>query len=101
MMMQAVATIGCGIIIGFIFSWKFTLFILGAVPIMLVCGAMQIKIAKGFSGKNSKDLETAGKVSIFTSRHRPMLCCVHCETKQNNYPVFKSEKNCWAEHKYV
>lgn len=62
MMLQAVACVGVGLAIGFIYSWKFTLFILGIVPIMLMASAIQLKLAKGFSGKNKIDQENAGKV---------------------------------------
>lgn len=62
MILQAISCIGAGLAIGFIFSWKYTLFILGIVPIMLMAVAIQMKLAKGFSGKNNKELERAGKV---------------------------------------
>jgi len=62
MILQATSCIGVGLAIGFIYSWKYTLFILGIVPIMLTAVAIQIKLAKGFSGNNNKELEQAGKV---------------------------------------
>lgn len=62
MMLQAFACIGVGLVIGFVYSWKFTLFILGVVPFILMAAGIQMMLAKGFSGKNNKALENAGKV---------------------------------------
>jgi predicted MFS family arabinose efflux permease len=67
MILQAIGTISCGIVIGFIFSWKLTIFILGVMPFIFFAAMMQVKIAKGFSGKNNKNLETAGKVRLYIS----------------------------------
>jgi ABC transporter transmembrane region len=63
-MLQAVATIAVGLIIGFIFSWKFALFILGVMPFIMIGAGLQMRLAKGYSTKNKDQLETAGKVSI-------------------------------------
>jgi ATP-binding cassette, subfamily B (MDR/TAP), member 1 len=62
MMLQAAATITVGIVIAFIYSWKFALFVFGVMPFMLFGSVMQIRIAKGFSMKNKTELEEAGKV---------------------------------------
>jgi ABC-type multidrug transport system fused ATPase/permease subunit len=64
MMLQAAATIAVGLIIAFIYSWKFALFVFGNMPFLLLAAVMQIRIAKGFSMKNKAELEGAGKVSI-------------------------------------
>jgi len=63
MMLQGVASIIVGIVIGFIFSWKFALFIIGVMPFILLSAVVQIRLAKGFSSKNNEALEGAGKVS--------------------------------------
>jgi len=70
MLLQGFASIMVGIIIGFVFSWKFALFILGVMPLILLSAVVQIKFAKGFSGKNNEALEGAGKVS----NNFPHLC---------------------------
>jgi len=73
MMLQGVASISVGIIIGFAYSYKFALFILGVMPIILLSSVVQIRLAKGFSGKNNEALEGAGKVStIFLCTHFQM-----------------------------
>lgn len=62
MMFQSLASIGTGIIIGFVYCWQLALFIIGFMPFILIAGMLQMKIAKGFSGKNNAALEEAGKV---------------------------------------
>jgi ATP-binding cassette subfamily B (MDR/TAP) protein 1 len=62
MMFQSFASIGTGLIIGFIYSWELALFIVGFVPFFLIGGMLEMKIMKGFSGKNTA-LEGAGKVA--------------------------------------
>jgi len=65
LMLQAVATIAAGLVIGFIFSWKYALFILGVVPFVMIGAVLQMRIAKGYSNKNAHELESAGQVDIF------------------------------------
>lgn len=62
MLFQALASIGTGIIIGFVYSWALALFILGFMPFILLGSMLQMKIAKGFSSKGNELLEEAGKV---------------------------------------
>lgn len=62
MLFQAISSIGVGIIIGFIYSWKLTLLILCCLPLLVLGAMLEMKMAKGFSGKNDADLEEAGKV---------------------------------------
>jgi ABC-type multidrug transport system fused ATPase/permease subunit len=64
MIVQALATIVVGLIIAFIYSWKFALFVFGVMPFMLLGAVMQIRLAKGFSMKNMAKLVEAGKVRI-------------------------------------
>lgn len=65
MMLQAAATISVGVVIAFIYSWKFAFFVFGVMPFMLFGSMMNVRIAKGFSLKNKADLEEAGKVCVF------------------------------------
>ena len=65
MALQALGSLAVGIIIGFVFSWKFALFILGVMPFILVSAVVQMKLAKGFAGKNNEALEGAGKVNEY------------------------------------
>jgi ATP-binding cassette subfamily B (MDR/TAP) protein 1 len=62
MAFQSFASIGTGIIIGFIFSWELTLFIIGFIPFFLISGVLQMKVMKGFSSNDNAHLELAGKV---------------------------------------
>jgi len=73
-MVQALATLASGLIIGFIFSWKFALFILGVMPFIMIGAGLQMRIAKGFSNKNKSQLETAGKVQICVNFHNFSAC---------------------------
>ena len=61
-MIQSLSSIGTGIIIAFIYSWEFALFILGIAPLFLIAGLLQMKIYLGFAG--TETLEGAGQVSI-------------------------------------
>jgi len=63
MMLQAMAGVMVSMIIGFIFSWKFAFFALGVMPLILMSAIVQIKLAKGYAGKNDEALEGAGRVS--------------------------------------
>jgi len=62
-MCQSLASIGTGIIIGFVYGWQLTLFILAFMPLILIAGIAQMKLAKGFSAKGNEHLEDAGKVA--------------------------------------
>jgi hypothetical protein len=64
MILQTLSTIVVGLLIAFIYSWKFALFVFGVMPFILSGAVMQIRIAKGFSMKNMAELVEAGKVSI-------------------------------------
>lgn len=77
MLFQAISSIGVGIIIGFIYSWKLTLLILCCLPLLVLGAMLEMKMAKGFSGKNDADLEEAGKVAteaISNIRTVALLC---------------------------
>lgn len=57
------ASVGTGVIIGFVYSWKLTLVILGFIPFIIGAGLLQMKVIQGFSGEGQKALEGAGKVA--------------------------------------
>ncbi len=59
---STLASIGTGIIIGFIYSWKLTLGILAFVPFILAAGVLQMKMLGGFTKEGQEALENAGKV---------------------------------------
>jgi ATP-binding cassette subfamily B (MDR/TAP) protein 1 len=63
MVFQSLASIGVGIIIGLIYSWKLALFIIALAPLFLVAGFLEMQLMKGFSGGDSKAMEEAGKVN--------------------------------------
>uniref|UniRef100_X2B039 Bile salt export pump n=1 Tax=Capitella teleta TaxID=283909 RepID=X2B039_CAPTE len=61
---QSMASVGAGIVIGFVYSWKLTLLILGFLPFLVVGGILQMKVMQGYSGKGQEALEGAGKIAI-------------------------------------
>ena len=62
MFFQAVSSLGVGIIIGFVYSWKMTLLVLGCMPLLLIGAMLEMRLTKGFSGENNAALDKAGKV---------------------------------------
>ena len=62
MLLQSLGSIGVGIIIGFVFSWKLTLVILLFIPFIGIAGALEMKMFKGVAGENQEALGAAGKV---------------------------------------
>ena len=50
--------------IAFAYSWSLTLIIIGFVPIVMFAGALQVRAVTGFTKRNKKDLEEAGKISV-------------------------------------
>lgn len=61
-MFQGLASVGAGIAIGFAYSWKLTLLIVGFAPVMLASGAVQMKVMSGNKEANRAAMEDAGKV---------------------------------------
>ena len=72
-----VSNLGVGIIISFAFSWPITLLIIGFVPFMIIGGFIQTKMLAGFSGKDKKVLEEAGKVSFGSLEIKSHEVCLH------------------------
>jgi ATP-binding cassette subfamily B (MDR/TAP) protein 1 len=61
---QSLASLGTGIIIGFVYSYKLTFLILAFMPFIVISGYLQMKVmGGGFSGEGQEALEAAGKVS--------------------------------------
>ena len=61
---MTISSIGTGIIIGFIYSWKLTLGILAFVPFILAAGVLQMKMLGGYTKEGNEALESAGKVCL-------------------------------------
>ena len=61
-MIQSIASISTGIIIGFVYSWKLALLIIGIAPIMGVAGFLEMKVIMGSADGDKEALQTAGKV---------------------------------------
>lgn len=66
-MFQNIASLGTGIIIGFVFSWQLTLLVLAFVPLMVIGGALQNRLMTGFSTNDKQTMEDTGKVRHFPS----------------------------------
>lgn len=62
-MLQNVAALGIGIILGFVFSWQLALLILGFIPFMVIGGYLQSRLMTGFASKDKQIFEDAGKAS--------------------------------------
>lgn len=61
---SAVVTLGASIIIAFIFGWKLALALLAVVPILLIAGALQMKVLKGHQRRDAELMSNAGSVSF-------------------------------------
>ncbi|CAF3925575.1 unnamed protein product [Rotaria sp. Silwood1] len=64
LILQSFASLGVGIIVAFVFSWQFTLVILGFVPLLIVGGLLKSYLITGFSSKDKKLFEDVGKVTV-------------------------------------
>lgn len=73
-MLQSLASIGAGIGIGFAYSWKLTLLIVGFAPFILMSGMIQMKVVAGNKEANRAAMEGAGKVCFFTRS-----CSTYCK----------------------
>ena len=66
MFCQSMASIGTGVIIGFIYSWQLTLCVLAFAPFIMIGGMIEMQILAGQTQKNSKSLEESGKVISYS-----------------------------------
>jgi ABC-type multidrug transport system fused ATPase/permease subunit len=53
-LIQVITTLFGGIIIAFVYEWRTSAVALGMLPILLLSGMLQIKIAEGFGDKNDQ-----------------------------------------------
>jgi len=60
--LQSFSSVVTGVVIAFVYSWEFALFILGLAPFFIVSSFLEMKMMAGFSGTEA--LEGAGQVSI-------------------------------------
>ncbi|XP_076306516.1 ATP-dependent translocase ABCB1-like isoform X6 [Tachypleus tridentatus] len=60
---SAVVTLFTSLVIAFVFGWKLALGLLVVVPILLVAGAVQMKVLKGNQKRDSELMENAGNVA--------------------------------------
>jgi ATP-binding cassette subfamily B (MDR/TAP) protein 1 len=65
MLFQSLSSIGAGIIIAFVYSWKLALFILAVMPFFIIGSVLEMKAMKGFTGGNKSALERAGQVRYY------------------------------------
>ncbi|XP_061918788.1 ATP-dependent translocase ABCB1-like isoform X1 [Entelurus aequoreus] len=61
-MVQNIANMGSGLILAFVYGWELTLLMLVIVPLMVVAGALKIKLLAGQNADEKKELEKAGKI---------------------------------------
>ncbi|KAK6165545.1 hypothetical protein SNE40_022454 [Patella caerulea] len=64
MVLQNISSMGIALVIAFVFGWKLSLLVVAFLPLIIISGAVQIKILAGVAGKNKKALESAGKVAV-------------------------------------
>lgn len=64
--MQAIGSMGIGLLLAFIYGWKMSLVILAFVPFIVIAGAAQTKLMVGFSAEVQKRLIDGGKVAHCT-----------------------------------
>ncbi|CAF0784747.1 unnamed protein product [Rotaria sordida] len=63
-MLQNISNLGVGIILAFIYGWSLTLIMLAFVPFMIIAGFLQMYLLTGFTTKDKKVLENAGKITV-------------------------------------
>jgi ABC-type multidrug transport system fused ATPase/permease subunit len=61
--MQVVGNIGIGLLLSLVYAWTITFCVLAFIPLIIAGGLLQQKMLMGFSGKDKKQLEKAGKVT--------------------------------------
>lgn len=60
--LMTIGSLGIGVIVAFVFGWALTLVILGFMPLLVVAGSIKTRMLTGFSQRDKKILEEAGKV---------------------------------------
>jgi len=69
-LIQSLSSIGTGVLIAFIYSWEFALFILGIAPFFLIGSYLEMKLFAGFAATEA--LEEAGQVSHQLKLHNDL-----------------------------
>ncbi|CAF4895872.1 unnamed protein product [Rotaria sp. Silwood1] len=62
--LQNFSALGVGIILAFVFSWQFTLLILGFVPLLVVGVLFRSYLITGFASKDKRLFEDVGQVTV-------------------------------------
>lgn len=65
-LIQGFASIGGGLVIGFIYSWQLTLVVVAFAPFMLLSGFIEMRAFAGSQGEKNKKMEEASKVIFNT-----------------------------------
>ena len=60
------AALGTGVVIGFVYSWKLALLVIGFMPFIAIAGFIEMKVLQGTTNSSKEGLEQAGKVGKFT-----------------------------------
>jgi ABC-type bacteriocin/lantibiotic exporter with double-glycine peptidase domain len=55
--------LGVGLALSFAYAWTITLLILAFLPLIILSGAVQVKLMTGFSGKDKDIIEETGKLT--------------------------------------
>ncbi|XP_076438744.1 ATP-dependent translocase ABCB1-like [Babylonia areolata] len=63
MFIMNLANLGTGLIIAFIYGWQLTLLVIGFLPLIILCGFLEVRILAGVAGSNKAALEEAGKTA--------------------------------------
>jgi ABC-type bacteriocin/lantibiotic exporter with double-glycine peptidase domain len=58
-----IGNFGVGLALSFAYAWAITLLILGFVPLIVISGAVQVKLMTGFTGKDKDTIEETGKLT--------------------------------------
>ena len=88
--LQSFSSVVTGVVIAFVYSWEFALFILGLAPFFIVASFLEMKMIAGFSGTEA--LEGAGQVSILSATcNWPREFKQHCTPMYFSLPLRTSE----------
>ena len=60
------AALGTGVVIGFVYSWKLALLVIGFMPFIAIAGFIEMKVLQGTTNSSKEGLEQAGKVGKLT-----------------------------------
>ena len=61
--MQSLGSLGIGLVMAFIYSWKLTLVILAFIPFVALGGALSMKLMTGFHAEAKEGLVEGGKLA--------------------------------------